>query len=215
MTKAELAKQEKKESTGRIRRENQKLILTAAEKEFVNYGFKGASMQRIAELAGIPRANLHYYYKNKVVLYDAILGNIIETWNRKIDTIKAEDDPRQALTAYIHAKIMYSKTNPEASRIFSSEIIHGAPHLTEYLQVDFRRWIKEKSDAIQSWIDSGKMDPIDPMQLLFFIWGSTQHYADFGVQVLAAMEQDKLSDEDYEHIAESLTQLVIKGCGIR
>lgn len=214
MADVNILKQRRNEPSGRIRQQNQSVILAAAEEEFVTYGFKGASMKRVAERAELPRANIHYYYKNKLELYGAVLGDIVEVWNTRFDTIKAEDDPREALTAYIRAKVMYSKTNPAASRIFASEIIHGAPHLTEYLQVDFRQWIQRKVAAIQSWIDAGKMDPIDPMHLLFFIWGATQHYADFGVQVRAAMDRDQLTEEDFDHIADTLTQLVLKGCGI-
>jgi len=212
---AELNKSLSQGATGRIRQQNQLVIFAAAQEEFVTYGFKGASIKRIAERANLPRANIHYYYKNKAELYDAVLSDIVQTWNLSFDTIRAEDDPGKALTEYVHAKVMYSKTHPAASRIFASEIIHGAPHLMDYLQGDFHRWIQQKTSAIQSWIDQGKMDPIDPMHLLFFIWGATQHYADFGVQVLAAMKRDALTDADFEHIADTLVQFVLKGCGIK
>jgi len=199
---------------GRIRQQNQLLIFSAAQEEFVHHGYKGASIKRIAERANLPRANIHYYYKNKLALYDAVLADIVETWNSGFDTIKAEDDPEEALTAYIRAKVMYSKTHPAASRIFASEIIHGAPHLQNYLHGQFFEWMQQKTRTIESWVSQGKMDPIDPIHLLFFIWGATQHYADFGVQVLAAMNKDSLSEEDFEHIAISLVQFVLKGCGI-
>jgi len=199
---------------GRIRQQNQLLIFAAAQEEFVHHGFKGASIKRIAERANLPRANIHYYYKNKLALYDAVLTDIVETWNLSFDTIKAEDDPKEALTAYIRAKVMYSKAHPAASRIFASEIIHGAPHLQNYLHGKFFDWMQRKTSAIESWIRQGKMDPIDPAHLLFFIWGATQHYADFGVQVLAAMNKDSLSEDDFEHIAATLIKFVLKGCGI-
>ena len=198
----------------RVRQKNEHIILKAAEEEFVTFGFKGASMKRIAERADLPRANVHYYFKNKVDLYGAVLSDIVETWNNTFDTIQEDDDPKTALSSYIHAKVMYSKTNPEASRIFASEIIHGAPHLSEYLKTDFQTWVRKKSRVIQRWADNGQIDPIDPVHLLFFIWSSTQHYADFGVQVLAALNKKKLSDADFEHIAKNLTGFVLKGCGI-
>jgi len=37
--------------------------------------------------------------------------------------------------------------------------------------------------VFQAWIDAGKMDPIDPVHLIFLLWGSTQHYADFASQI--------------------------------
>ena len=205
---------DKLQNPGRIRQQNQELIFAAAQNEFVDHGFKGASIKRIAERAGLPRANIHYYYKNKLALYEAVLGDIVQTWNSSFDTIHAEDDPKEALTAYIRAKVMYSKTHPSASRIFASEIIHGAPHLQEYLQGEFYDWMQQKITAIESWIAAGKMTPIDPLYLLFFIWGATQHYADFGVQVLAAMNKENLTSSEFEDIADSLVNLVLRGCGI-
>jgi TetR/AcrR family transcriptional regulator len=110
---------------------------------------------------------------------------------------------------------MYSKTHPAASRIFALEMIHGAPHLEHYLQGEYFDWMQLKIGAIESWIEQGKMDAIEPLHLLFFIWGASQHYADFGVQVLAAMKKDQLSSEDYEGVADSLLKLVLKGCGVK
>ncbi|MEJ2442732.1 MAG: TetR family transcriptional regulator C-terminal domain-containing protein [Exilibacterium sp.] len=142
------------------------------------------------------------------------MSDIVEFWNASIEDINPDDDPAEALAAYIRAKVMYSKTNPVASRIFAGELIHGAPHLMEYLQTEFRAWIGQIVAVMQSWIERGKMDAVDPLHLLFLIWGATQHYADFGVQVRAAMGKETLSDKDFEYIAESLIHIVLKGCGL-
>ena len=56
-------------------------ILLAAQEEFATHGLKGARMQAIADRAGLPKANVHYYFKNKVSLYLAVLNNIIATWD--------------------------------------------------------------------------------------------------------------------------------------
>ena len=48
-----------------IREHNQQQILVAAEQEFVLKGFRGATMQGIADRAGLPKANVHYYFKSK------------------------------------------------------------------------------------------------------------------------------------------------------
>ena len=170
-------------TAGQIRRSNEAAILKAAEVEFATRGFKGASMQRIADQAGIPRTNVHYYFNSKLELYIAVLFDIVNLWNDQFDQITAEDDPAEAIGAYIRAKVMYSKTNPEASRIFASEIILGAPNLSTYLEQEFSIWMRDKASIIQVWIDEGRMDPVDPVYLIFLIWSATQHYADFDVQV--------------------------------
>ncbi len=202
-------------TSGRIRLENETKILAAAEQEFSERGYRGASMDRIAVQAGIPRTNVHYYFNNKLDLYMTVLTGIVDMWNEAFNQITPEDDPGVALAGYISAKIEYSRTNPQASKIFASEIIHGAPNLTAYLNKDFRVWLREKAQVMQSWIDAGKMDPVDPFYLIFLIWGSTQHYADFEVQVSSVLGKKKLSKKDYAAVTANLTHIILKGCGVK
>jgi TetR/AcrR family transcriptional regulator len=200
--------------SGQIRLDNEAVILRSAEQEFADHGYKGASMNSIARGAGIPRTNVHYYFKNKLDLYIAVLAGVVEMWNQAFGQITPEDDPADALAAYIRAKVMYAKTNAQASKIFASEIIHGAPNLTSYMKKDFKLWFGQKAAVIQSWIDMGKMDPVDPYYLIFLIWGSTQHYADYEVQVRSVLGKKKLTNKDFDDIADNLTRIVLKGCGI-
>jgi TetR/AcrR family transcriptional regulator len=199
---------------GDIRKRNKALILEAAKKEFVTFGYEGASIKRIAERAQIPRANIHYYFSNKMELYQELLNNIVSMWNSKFDSLDATNDPKTALSAYIRSKVMYSKDDPDASRIFASEIIHGAPVLKQYLSNEFKQWIQTKVDVIQHWIKCGLIDDINPYHLLFLIWGATQHYADFNVQILAAMDKKVMDHQSFEEVAGSITKIVLKGCGI-
>ncbi len=205
----------KKSEEGDIRKKNKALILNAAKKEFVTFGYKGASIKRIAERAKIPRANIHYYFDNKMELYQELLSNIVSIWNSKFDSLKVEDDPKTALSAYIRSKVMYSREDPDASRIFASEIIHGAPVLNDYLSTDFKVWVQTKVQVIQSWIKQELIDDINPYHLLFLIWGATQHYADFNVQTLAAMDKQEMDEQSYEAIVDSITTIVLKGCGVK
>ncbi len=201
-------------SEGNIRQKNKALIFNSAKEEFVSYGFKGASIKRIAERAKIPRANIHYYFKDKTDLYQQLLSNIIEVWNTDYDTLNAEHDPKAALSDYIRAKVMHSKDDPYSSRIFASELIHGAPILNDYLNTDFKGWLQTKVAVINAWIGKGLIDKVNPHHLLFLIWSSTQHYADFNVQVLAGLDKEAMNDDDFEEVVSSLTQIILKGCGI-
>ena len=204
-----------KTEVGDIRKKNKALILNAAKKEFVTFGFKGASIKRIAERANIPRANIHYYFATKMELYQELLSNILSMWNSKFDSLNMDDDPKTALTAYIRSKVMHSRDDPDASRIFASEVIHGAPFLNNYLSSDFKIWVQAKVDVIQYWVKQELIDDINPYHLLFLIWGATQHYADFNVQVLAAMNMKKMDEESFEAIVDSITNIVVKGCGVK
>ncbi|GGO83140.1 TetR family transcriptional regulator [Marinobacterium nitratireducens] len=202
-------------SAGRIRQHNEKLILTAAEQEFARYGFKGTSMQQVADRAGLPKANIHYYFNNKLGLYYAVLSNIIDLWDSSFNELDAHDDPAVVLPRYIATKLDFSRRYPQASRVFAMEILSGGPHLSEYFQQDYRDWFRGRAAVFEHWIAAGKMKPIDPAHLIFLLWGSTQHYADFAVQIDAALGEDRPQQELYETATRTLTEIILDGCGIR
>ncbi len=199
---------------GRIRQKNEQAIIQAAEDEFARHGFKGTSMNTIAQNAGLPKANLHYYFTNKLGLYIAVLSNIIELWDSTFNALSVEDDPAQALAQYIRAKMEFSRRNPQASRIFAMEIISGGNCLTDYFSQDYREWFKGRAAVLQAWIDAGKMDPIEPVHLIFLLWSSTQHYADFATQICQVTGRSRLTKQDMEEAGNNLIHIILKGCGL-
>lgn len=199
---------------GTIREENQKRILLAAVDEFEKHGFGGARMQRIADRAEMPKANIHYYYKNKLELYLAVLNDITQLWNNAFDRIDVNDDPATALEVYIRAKLEYSRTNPAAARIFSSEIIQGAPHLRHYLKSDLRDWVNDRASVIRHWHETGKIRVDNPVSLIFLIWSATQHYADYHAQIAAIYGKERLSTRDFQLAADSLVDMILRACGL-
>ena len=199
---------------GRIREQSRDLILQAAEAEFACHGFRGATMQRIAESAQVPKANIHYYFSNKLGLYGAVLENTLNLWDTVFNELSSQDDPAHVLGRYIDAKMNFSRTNPTASRLFAKEMISGAPHLSAYLQQDYRLWFKQRMSIFESWIAQGKMDDLDPAHVIFMIWASTQYYADFEPQILIATEVQSQSEASYRQAAKSIKHIILKGCGI-
>ncbi|MBO6278218.1 MAG: TetR/AcrR family transcriptional regulator [Pseudomonas sp.] len=199
---------------GRIRQKNEETILKAAEDEFARHGFKGTSMNAIALKAGLPKANLHYYFTSKLGLYIAVLSNILELWDSTFNTLKVEDDPAQALSHYIRTKMEFSRRHPQASRVFAMEIISGGICLTEYFTQDYRAWFQSRAAVFQAWIDAGKMDPVDPVHLIFLLWGSTQHYADFSTQICRVTGRRHLSKQDMQAASDNLIRIILKGCGL-
>ncbi|AOE87578.1 TetR/AcrR family transcriptional regulator [Pseudomonas sp. TCU-HL1] len=199
---------------GRIRQKNEELILAAAEEEFARHGFKGTSMNTIALRAGLPKANLHYYFSNKLGLYIAVLSNHLELWDSTFNTLTAEDDPAEALARYIRAKMEFSRRHPLASKIFAMEIISGGGCLEAHFDQDYRTWFKGRAGVFEAWIAAGKMDPVDPVNLIFLLWGSTQHYADFNTQICRVTGRKRLTKDDFEAATQNLIQIILKGCGL-
>lgn len=200
---------------GRIRTLNRARILQAAEEIFAEQGYRGATTAAIAKRAGLPKANLHYYFGTKEALYRAVLDAVLDLWLSELDSITTDQDPGEALARYIHAKVMYSKTRPHASRVFANEVIRGARAIKGFLGADLVKRIEEKSAVLEAWVAAGQMEPVDPVHLFSIIWAASQHYADFEAQVTALKGGGRLSDQDYQAAAETITRFVLRGCGIR
>ncbi len=197
--------------TGRIRQKNEQRIISAAEIEFANHGYKGATMNNIALLAKLPKSNIHYYFKNKLNLYAEVLASILDLWDSALNQLDSEEDPSVALQEYIVTKMRFARENPLSSRIFAKEILSGAPRLEEIFSDDYHRWFKSKTRVFKTWAKQGKIDSIEPAHIIFLIWSATQHYSDFSVQIAAAMGKKSLSKADYDAAAKSLVTIITRG----
>ncbi|WP_432474215.1 TetR/AcrR family transcriptional regulator [Amphritea sp. HPY] len=198
-----------------IRERNRELIIQAASEIFANRGYAATKTVDIASLAGLPKANVYYYFKTKENLYRSVLESVIEPLLQAYVPFYEHTDPAAALEQYIRAKIRISQQHPHASKVFASEIMHGAPHLPEDISLQMMEHTRQSSALIQSWIDQGLMAEVDPQHLLFTIWASTQTYADFDWQITQITGKEKMEQEDYDAAAELIVQLVLKGCEVR
>lgn len=203
-----------RESGGRIRQENEALILRAAEHVFARAGFAGATMAEIAVRAGVPKSNLHYYFRTKQALYRAVLAHTLQLWLAETDIISAECGPRVALEQYIRAKMRLSASHPDASRVFANELLHGAPEIGGVLREALRELVARKAMVIRQWVASGQMAAVDPHHLFFTIWAATQTYADFEAQVCAVLGVGELDAQTFDEATEHLVALLLRGCGI-
>lgn len=199
---------------GRIRQKNEEIILAAAAEEFARNGFKGTSMSSIAARAELPKANLHYYFSSKLGLYMEVLRHIIELWDSSFEHLSVNDDPATALAGYIRAKMELSRRHPQASKIFAMEVIGGGQCLTEHFSQDYRDWLRGRCAVFEAWIAAGKMDPVDPVHLIFLIWSSTQHYADFDEQIRQLLDMPQLDGDFFDQATANLTHMILKGCGL-
>ncbi|MGJ8581534.1 MAG: TetR family transcriptional regulator C-terminal domain-containing protein [Psychromonas sp.] len=205
----------KRRKSADIRKDNLQLILTVAEQRFAEYGYNGTTISSIADQAQLPKSNILYYFKTKEVLYKEVLSNILKIWMVDMEQMTADQHPKEALRHYILLKIKQSKDHSNASRIFASELLHGAPFLREKLQTDLKMQFISTCQVFREWIAKQWMNPISPEHLLFMIWSSTQAYADYGLQSSILMGKSELDDDDFETGAELITQIVLKGCGIK
>ena len=171
----------------RIQAQNEELILKAALEVFSAHGFRGSTVDQIAAGCGLSKPNLLYYFRRKEDIYVAVLEHTLQDWLEPLRRLDAAGEPLDEITRYIRTKIRLSRDNPEASRLFANEILHGASAIGAYLRGPLKDLVDEKATIIRGWAEAGRLAPIDPHHLIFAIWSTTQHYADFDAQVHAVL----------------------------
>ncbi|MFD3189477.1 TetR family transcriptional regulator C-terminal domain-containing protein [Sedimentitalea sp. HM32M-2] len=187
----------------KIQARNQATIMEAALEVFSANGFRGATVDQIAEAAGLSKPNLLYYFPSKEAMHNALLAQLLDTWLDPLRALDPAGEPLAELLGYVNRKLEMSRDFPRESRLFANEIVQGAPRIHAALTGDLKTLVDDKAGVIAGWARAGRIAPVHPHHLIFSIWSLTQHYADFDVQVRAV-----LGDEDpFDGAAEFLETL--------
>jgi TetR/AcrR family transcriptional regulator len=195
----------------RIQRENRNRILDAALEVFSQYGFRGSTIDQIADQASMSKPNLLYYFRSKEEIHHELIHRLLETWLAPLEEMKDDGDPLREIRGYIRRKLEMARDYPRESRLFANEILQGAPHVLDMLEGQLKNLVDEKAKVIYGWMKDGKLMQADPYHLIFAIWATTQHYADFDVQVLAVLGPDRGGAGRFEDAARFLENLFLYG----
>jgi TetR/AcrR family transcriptional regulator len=174
-------------ATSRIQQKNRDAILEAALDAFSALGFRGATLDQIADLAGLSKPNLLYYFPSKEAIHQALLTRLLDTWLDPLRAMNPQGDPVAEVQAYVRRKLDLARDYPRESRLFANEILQGAPRMRGAIEGDLKRLVDDKASVLQGWMDQGRIARAHPVHLIFSIWALTQHYADFDMQVRAVL----------------------------
>jgi TetR/AcrR family transcriptional regulator len=194
-----------------IRAENERAIVEAAETVFAEAGFKGATTAAIAARAGVPKANLHYYFSTKEELYRAVIERVLTAWLAAASSFDESDDPTEALARYIGAKMELARSMPLSSRIWATEIMRGAPAIQDFLDTTLAQWVEQRSHIVRGWIAEGKLRPIEPKYLFYMIWATTQQYANAAHEMASLENGRPLTDQQFDAAKKQVIETIIAG----
>ena len=175
----------------RIQQRNSETILEAALDVFSQHGFRGTTLDQIADRAGLSKPNLLYYFASKEAIHVTLLSRLLVTWLDPLRAMDPDGEPVAELLAYVGRKLQLSRDYPRESRLFANEILQGAPRIRAAIDGDLHDLVQDKSRILRRWMDQGRIARVHPVHLIFSIWALTQHYADFDVQVRAVLGPDE------------------------
>jgi len=167
----------------RIQKKNREAILEGALDVFSAKGFRGATLDEIAEAAGLSKPNLLYYFASKEAIHRSLIEGLLDDWLAPLKAIDREGDPVDEIVGYVLRKLEMSRTRPRESRLFANEVLQGAPHIADTISGRLKELVDQQAALFEDWIANGRLAPLEPKHLIFSIWATTQHYADFEVQV--------------------------------
>lgn len=193
----------------RIQTKNRAIIERAALEIFSRDGFRGATVDAIADAAGMSKPNLFNYFPTKDDVYRSLMEGLLEDWLAPLVDLDPSGEPIEQIAAYITRKIELARDFPLESRLFANEMIRGAPILQDMLAGELKLLVDEKATVIQGWIDEGRLNAVDPHHLIFAIWATTQHYADFDIQVRSILDDN--TENRFNGAATALIKIFLDG----
>src|SRR6266852_8167053 len=150
--------------------ESRAAILKAAVREFAEEGVAGARTEAIARSAGVNKALLYYYFKDKEAIYRAVLDQVFGGVRAAIHKALSQDlPPGEKLARYVCAHFDYIASNPLYPRIVQAEFLgvgHDPSRLQRVAKEYFRPVFLEISALLKVVAQSGDFRQVDPMHFV-------------------------------------------------
>jgi|SRR5579864_6879538 len=150
--------------------ESRAAILQAAVREFAREGVAGARTDAIAQSAGVNKALLYYYFKDKEALYQAVLDNVFSGVRAAIRNALAQDlPPREKLCAYVRAHFDYIASNSHYQRLVHAEFLRAGKdpsRLQGVAKQFFRPIFADLTVLLKEGTKSGDFRQVDPVHFI-------------------------------------------------
>jgi TetR/AcrR family transcriptional regulator len=158
-------------------------ILRAALEEFSHEGVTGARTEEIARRAGVNKALLYYYFKDKEGLYAAALEQVFSGLHERVMSVLNRSDlpPREMLLLYARTHFDYIASAPVYPRLVQREFMRSSgrtlsPAASKVMEHHGKPLYNRLEKLINEGIASGDFRRIDPIQTVTSIIGIIVFY---------------------------------------
>ena len=137
-------------------------ILEAAKEVFMQYGLYGARMQDIADKAGINKALLHYYFRNKEKLFDKVFDGALVKFFEQLDVFSNSELPvKKRMFLYIDNIIDFYSEYPQMSMFIIKEIGNNPELFKEKVMIAKKNKSMKLVQILEDGMKSGEIKKID------------------------------------------------------
>ena len=137
-------------------------ILDAAKEVFMKYGLYGARMQDIADTAGINKALLHYYFRNKEKLFDRIFETALSRYFDNAQVFDNNDQPvKERIFQYVSKIIDFYAEYPQMSMFIIKEIGHNPDLFKQKVMAAKKNKTFRLITSLEEAIEKGEIPKID------------------------------------------------------
>jgi len=153
--------------------ETEQKIFEAARHVFHQRGYDGARMQEIADQAGINKALLHYYYRSKDKLYEAVFKEALKRVGPKMfEGLDSDIDLEEKLRKFTSNYINTLKRNPFIPGFIIHEVHSNKERFKDFLAENVKGIVKlDKINAqLEEGIQEGKYREISAEQLFMNVF---------------------------------------------
>lgn len=153
--------------------ENERLILEAAEAEFLEKGYNGAKTTSIAKRAGVTHAMLHYYYRTKENLFDMVFREKVRILATSFEQILSDGlSFEEAITNFIHAHFDFLRQNPRLLNFVYNEVLSNKENrdmLHKSVFPILSKVYAKMEELVEDEVAKGVIGPIKPLDLILNI----------------------------------------------
>lgn len=191
-------------------------IFNAARTVFQKKGFAGARMQEIADEAGINKAMLHYCFKNKQLLFEAVFMNAFSQLAPQINSIfNSNDSVFEKIEKFTANYIAFVIENPHLPPFVIQEMNNNPEFVMNFLHHENRPNPSIFITQIEKEIEAGIIKPLKPKQLLMDLFSLTvfpfaAHMLVKGLLQISEAEFNEMMEERKTSIATQIINSIKK-----
>jgi len=141
-------------------------ILKAAKNVFQRKGMDGARMQEIADEAGINKAMLHYYYRSKQLLFEAVFSNAFSLLAPQLNKVLNDDSSiEEKIINFTSNYISFIAKHPYLPNFIIQELNRNPKFFEKIQQTKGFPTLEKFNKQVETEVANGIIKPVDGNQL--------------------------------------------------